>query len=220
MDIAPDQTSIVIISNPYNYQQCLTQWLFKNDNDIEIPIIFDIYQHDNATRVVTEDWTLHIDHVDGVVKMMTQTPLGRTLYSEGRDELLESLVKTVNSYMASLPDNLEHVRVGFEFNFVIRDMDNPKRLNHIFTSSPQEFEQLFGNQYEFSGIIKWEHAKYKVQTTVEFGDVDAGVKPQIVLNYHRNIQSANKIRAALPSFISVNENAHMVVHKLLEKADG
>ena len=190
MDIAPDQTSIVILSPPYNYQQYLRQWLFKND--IEIPIIFDIYQHDKVTRVVTEDWILHIDQVGGVVNMTTQTIIGRTLYSEGRDELLESLVKTVNSYIASLSDNLEHVGVAFEFNFVIRDMDNPKRLNHIFTSSPQEFEQLFGNQYEFSGIIKWEHAKYKVQTTVELGDVDAGVKPQIVLNYRRSIQSANK----------------------------
>ena len=218
MDTELNQASIFIHSHPYSYQQFLRGWLFKDDD--ESPLILDIYQSDKYIRVVTEEWVLHLEQTDSEIEMTVQTIVGRTLFSDRRNRLLDSLVKTVDSYIASLPDKLEYIGVGFGFEFFIANKDNPKGWNHNFANSPQDFEKLFGNQYEFFGRIRWEHAEYKVQTTVELSEGDQSFVQPIISNYHRDIQSVGGIRAALPDFISVNDNAHKVTKQLLEKADG
>ena len=214
MDTKLSRASIFIHSHPYNYQQFSRVWLFKDDN--EIPPIFDIYMHDNSIRIVTAEWAMHLEQENSEIKMIAQTIMGQTLSSERLNELLT----TVDSYIASLPDEIKYKRVGFGFEFFIDNKDEPKRWNHNFTNSPQEFEKLFGNQYEFFGSIRWEHAEYEVQTTVELNEGDQNYVQQINSNYHRNIEFVGGIRAALPDFISVNENAYMVTKQLLEKTDG
>ena len=213
MDTKLSRASILIHSHPYNYQQCLTQWLFYDD--IEIPLIFDIYNYDNATRVVTAEWAMHLEQENSEIKMTAQTIIGQTLSSER----FNGLLATIDSYIASLPDEIKYKGIGFGFEFFIDNKDEPKRWNHNFTNSPQEFEKLFGNQYEFFGSIRWEHAEYEVQTTVELNEGDQNYVQRINSNYYRNIEFVSGIRAALPDFISVNENAYMVTKQLLEKTD-
>ena len=214
MDTKLSRASILIHSHPYNYQQWLTQWLFHDD--IEIPLIFDIYNYDNATRVVTAEWAMHLEQENSEIKMTAQTIMGQTLSSER----FNGLLATIDSYIASLPDEIKYKGIGFGFEFFITDEDRPKGWNHNLTNSPQEFAKLFGNQYEFFGSISWKHAEYEAYSTVELGEGNQNFVQRIISNYHRSIEFAGDIRAALLDFISVNENAYMVTKQLLEKTDG